>query len=104
MLEVMCSSADPQAHRDVAAPSPETFQSWRTRCVNYLTHELQTPLMCILLAAADLSSEDFGGSLTPEERQLVDSLTRDSVRLSRTVSDVLAYLEAAEVRDRAVDE
>lgn len=100
MLEYMRSPGMPS---DPTPSSPDTFESWRTRCVNYLTHELQTPLMCVLLAAADLKSEPFEGTLTPEERQLLDSVTRDSVKLSGTVSDVLDYLRAAEVRGPTTD-
>jgi signal transduction histidine kinase len=64
----------------------------RAMFIAALAHDLRTPLT-VLTGAADLLLRESGGSLTPEQRLLVEAMRRHTEVLTEIVNDALARLE-----------
>ncbi len=65
-----------------------------------IAHEIRNPLASIA-GSFDLLKTDL--SLGPDQRQLVDIITRETERLNRTITEFLSYARPASPKRRSVD-
>lgn len=74
------------------APEPEDDPLTRAAFFAALAHDLRTPLT-VLNGAAELLLRGTAGSLTDDQRALVEAIRRHAQALTGVVNDALAVLE-----------
>lgn len=62
----------------------------RTRFLRHLSHELKTPLTA-LREGSELLRDEVGGPLTEGQRELVDILRQNGLKLQKRIEDLLDY-------------
>ena len=86
------------------------LEQQKNRFLREVSHELKTPLTA-LREGAELLSEEVGGKLTPEQREIAEILRHKSIELHKLIDDLLSYgasqfhktaLDLAEVRAKEV--
>ena len=65
----------------------------KNRFLRHLSHELKTPLTA-LREGAELLSDQIGGPLAPQQRQVVSIMRDNSIKLQRLIEDLLDYQRA----------
>ena len=69
------------------------LEAEKNRFLRHLSHELKTPLTA-LREGAELLSDQVGGPLAPPQRQVVNIMRDNSVKLQRLIEDLLDYQRA----------
>lgn len=69
------------------------LEAEKNRFLRHLSHELKTPLTA-LREGAELLNDEVGGPLAPPQRQVVQIMRDNSVKLQRLIEDLLDYQRA----------
>ena len=69
------------------------LEAEKNRFLRHLSHELKTPLTA-LREGAELLSDQVGGPLAPQQRQVVAIMRDNSIKLQRLIEDLLDYQRA----------
>src|SRR5688572_12891528 len=69
------------------------LEAEKNRFLRHLSHELKTPLTA-LREGAELLNDQVGGPLAPPQRQVVNIMRDNSVKLQRLIEDLLDYQRA----------
>jgi two-component system sensor histidine kinase GlrK len=69
------------------------LEAEKNRFLRHLSHELKTPLTA-LREGAELLSDQVGGPLAPQQRQVVSIMRDNSIKLQRLIEDLLDYQRA----------
>ncbi len=71
----------------------EEFETQKNRFLRHVSHELKTPLTA-LREGAELLHDQVGGPLTPMQKQVVDIMRDNSLKLQRLIEELLDYQRA----------
>jgi two-component system sensor histidine kinase GlrK len=71
----------------------DEFETQKSRFLRHVSHELKTPLTA-LREGAELLHDEVGGPLTPVQRQVVNIMRDNSVKLQRLIEELLDYQRA----------
>jgi two-component system sensor histidine kinase GlrK len=66
------------------------LEQQKNRFLREVSHELKTPLTA-LREGAELLSEEVGGKLSPEQREIAEILRHKSIELHKLIDDLLSY-------------
>jgi two-component system sensor histidine kinase GlrK len=66
------------------------LEQQKNRFLREVSHELKTPLTA-LREGAELLSEEIGGKLSPEQREVAEILRHKSIELHKLIEDLLSY-------------
>jgi two-component system, NtrC family, sensor histidine kinase GlrK len=77
------------------------LEEQKNRFLRQVSHELKTPLTA-LREGAELLSEEVGGKLTAEQREIAEILRHNSVELQKLIEDLLSF-GASQFRKVTVD-
>jgi two-component system sensor histidine kinase GlrK len=77
------------------------LEEQKNRFLRQVSHELKTPLTA-LREGAELLSEEVGGKLTAEQREITEILRHNSVELQKLIEDLLSF-GASQFRKVTVD-
>lgn len=69
------------------------LEAEKNRFLRHLSHELKTPLTA-LREGAELLNDEVGGPLAPQQRQVVQIMRDNSIKLQRLIEDLLDYQRA----------
>lgn len=69
------------------------LEEQKNRFLRHVSHELKTPLTAVR-EGAELLRDEVGGTLSPQQRQIVAIVRDNTVRLQRMIEDLLDYQRA----------
>ncbi len=77
------------------------LEQQKTRFLRHVSHELKTPLTAIR-EGSELLSDEVGGKLSGEQRDIAAILRQNSIQLQRLIEDLLSY-HTSKFRSAALD-
>ena len=90
-----------QLHQQEYIAQLEQLDRQKTNFVATVSHELRTPLTSIT-GYLELLKDGVAGDLTSEQRELLDVIDRNSIRLRALIENLLLF-NRSEIKDMAVD-
>ena len=77
------------------------LEQQKTRFLRHISHELKTPLTAIR-EGSELLSDEVGGKLTEQQREIAEILRGNSIQLQTLIEDLLSY-HTSKFRNTALD-
>jgi len=77
------------------------LEQQKTRFLRQISHELKTPLTAVR-EGSELLSDEIGGKLTGEQREIAEILRTSSIQLQTLIEDLLSY-QTSKFRNSALD-
>lgn len=66
------------------------LEEQKNRFLRQVSHELKTPLTAVR-EGVELLSEEVGGKLSPEQREMTEIIRHNSIELQKLIEDLLSY-------------
>lgn len=77
------------------------LEQQKTRFLRHVSHELKTPLT-VIREGSELLSDEVGGKLSEQQREIADILRRNSIQLQTLIEGLLSY-HTSKFRNTALD-
>jgi len=77
------------------------LEQQKTRFLRHISHELKTPLTAVR-EGSELLSDEIGGKLTVQQREIAEILRTSSIQLQTLIEDLLSY-HTSKFRNSALD-
>jgi two-component system sensor histidine kinase GlrK len=77
------------------------LEQQKTRFLRQISHDLKTPLTAVR-EGSELLSDEIGGKLTGEQREIAEILRTSSIQLQTLIEDLLSY-QTSKFRNSALD-
>ena len=77
------------------------LEQQKTRFLRHVSHELKTPLT-VIREGSELLSDEVGGKLTEQQREIADILRSNSIQLQTLIEGLLSY-HTSKFRNTALD-